>query len=200
MLESKTTTSILVFLSSFTGPLSLATWWKYASWPLRAAGKSRIDELVEYAADDRRLPIILDTCQHLVDACALPADLLPSQAPQLKILATSRQALDIPGEYVLPVPLLGLSEGDAGGDALELFKQRAAVAVPGLRLSDGGRKAAPPRHQTLRTTTGWSHELCSPAERCCGPGFRSSPANSISPRWRPCAPTPSCPRAPRWAR
>ncbi|MEK8173159.1 hypothetical protein NKH77_41970 [Streptomyces sp. M19] len=175
------------------------------------AGTSRIDEVVEYVAD-RELLIILDTCEHLVDACALLANLLLSQAPGLKILATSRQALDVPGEYVLPVAPLGLADGDEGGEALELFEQRAAVAVPGLRLTDGergvaaalcrrldgiplaieltavrlralpleqlaarladsfalldgGRKAVLPRHQTLRTTIGWSHELCSPAER-----------------------------------
>ncbi|MFG2500822.1 ATP-binding protein [Streptomyces sp. NPDC048441] len=175
------------------------------------AGKSRIDEVVEYVAD-RELLLILDTCEHVVDACALLADLLLSQAPRLKVLAASRQALDIPGEYVLPVAPLGLSEGEAAGDALELFEQRAAVAVLGLRLTDGGheiaaalcrrldgiplaieltavrlralplehlaaqltdsfalldsgRKAALPRHQTLRTTIGWSHELCSPTER-----------------------------------
>ncbi|MFG2502199.1 ATP-binding protein [Streptomyces sp. NPDC048441] len=175
------------------------------------AGKSRIDEVIEYVAD-RELLIILDTCEHLVDACALLANLLLSQAPRLKILATSRQALDVPGEYVLPVAPLGLPEEGEGGDALELFEQRAAVAVPGLELTDsereiasalcrrldgiplaieltavrlralpleqlaarltesfalldGGRKAVLLRHQTLRNTIGWSHELCSPAER-----------------------------------
>ncbi|MFJ3640234.1 ATP-binding protein [Streptomyces sp. NPDC090108] len=174
------------------------------------AGMSPVDSVVEHLAGAGLL-LVLDTCEHLVDACALLADLLLSQAPGLKILATSRQALDVPGEYVLPVTL-GLPEGDEGGDALDLFEQRAALAVPGFTLTDGrralaaalcrrldgiplaieltavrlralpleqlaariddsfailngGRKAVLPRHQTLRTTIGWSHELCSPPER-----------------------------------
>ncbi|MCX4672672.1 hypothetical protein OG453_39545 [Streptomyces sp. NBC_01381] len=76
----------------------------------------------------------------------------------------------------------------------------AAQLTDSFALLDGGWMAALPRHQTLRTTIGWSHELCSPAERLLRARLRSSPVTSISPRWRPCAPTPSHPRAPRWAR
>ncbi|MEU8889888.1 LuxR C-terminal-related transcriptional regulator [Streptomyces sp. NPDC048442] len=202
----------LVELSGLKGPELLPEKVAEALGLSVQAGKPQIDAVVEYVAD-RELLIVLDTCEHLVDACALLTNLLLSQAPQLKILATSRQALDIPGEYVLPVAPLGLSAGDGGGgEALELFEQRASVAVPGLRLTedergiaatlcrrldgiplaieltavrlralpleqlaarltesfallDGGRKGALPRHQTLRTAIGWSHELCSPAER-----------------------------------
>lgn len=76
-------------------------------------GRSPIDSVIEHVADAELL-LVLDTCEHLVDACALLADLLLSQAPGLKVLATSRQALDIPGEYVLPVTPLGLPEGGEG--------------------------------------------------------------------------------------
>ncbi|WP_419998269.1 ATP-binding protein [Streptomyces boninensis] len=177
------------------------------------AGRPQVDAVVEYVAE-RELLLVLDTCEHLLDACALLADLLLPQAPRLTILATSRQALDVPGEHVLPVPPLPLpeAEGDAVEGALELFVQRARAAVPGFRLNDANRahavalcrrldgiplaielasvrlRALPldhlvarltdtfallagsrlttlPRHQTLRTTIGWSHELCTPPER-----------------------------------
>ncbi|AVH60365.1 MULTISPECIES: ATP-binding protein [Streptomyces] len=131
----------LAELSGLKGPYLLPGVVAEALGLPSRAGKSPIDSVIEHVADGELL-IILDTCEHLVDACALLANLLLSQAPRLKILTTSRQALDIPGEYVLSVTPLGLPEGDAGGDALELFEQRAAVAVPGLRLTDSQRRTA----------------------------------------------------------
>ncbi|MEV6107044.1 LuxR C-terminal-related transcriptional regulator [Streptomyces sp. NPDC051940] len=104
-------------------------------------GQSPIDKVMAYVAE-RELLIVLDTCEHLVGACAPFAELLLSQALRLRILVTSRQALDVPGEYVLPVVPLGLSGGADSGDALELFEQRAAVAVPGLQFTDSEREIA----------------------------------------------------------
>ena len=62
---------------------------------------------------DRELLLILDTCEHLIDACAELADAILREAPAVTILATSRQPLDASGETVLqlrplPVPAAGL--------------------------------------------------------------------------------------------
>lgn len=157
---------------------------------------------------DRRLLLVLDSCEHLVpEVRALAADLL-TVSPGLSVLATSREPLSLPGEHV--VELAPLSP-DA---ALELFLSRAAAVAPRLphpwppsllrvardicrRLQGvpltlelaaaqlthhspeelaarlrrhidpltSGAPRDPRRHQSLRTTIGWSHELCEPAER-----------------------------------
>ena len=84
----------------------------------------------------RSLLLILDTCEHLLDDCALLAATMLSQASGVTLLATSRQPLDAPGETVLPLAALPVPE-DARGDAVELFGQRAAAAVPGFSVTDG---------------------------------------------------------------
>ncbi|WP_143020206.1 ATP-binding protein [Sinosporangium album] len=58
--------------------------------------------LAEYLAD-RELLLVLDTCEHLVDACSQMAQTLLAAAPGLRVLATSRQVLGAPGEHSLVV-------------------------------------------------------------------------------------------------
>ncbi len=71
---------------------------------------------------DRHLLLILDTCEHLVGACAgLVAALLPS-CPKMAVLATSREPLRVPGEVTTAIRPLRLAE------AVELFGQRAERA------------------------------------------------------------------------
>lgn len=101
--------------------------------------------LADYVAD-KRLLLILDNCEHLVDACArLVATLLPN-APELRVLATSREPLGIVGERVLPVGPLSLPPEERAPrsghryEALMLFEQRAAEVVPGFALT--GRNTA----------------------------------------------------------
>jgi predicted ATPase/DNA-binding CsgD family transcriptional regulator len=76
---------------------------------------------------DRRLLLVLDTCEHLIDACArLTATLLWNTAG-VTVLATSRQPLDVPGEHILPLrplPVPGHGAREAAGSAVELFSQR----------------------------------------------------------------------------
>ncbi len=81
-------------------------------------------------ARDRELLLVLDTCEHLVDACAELAGTVLREAPGVTILATSRQALAAAGEAVLP-----LSPLPVPGDAVELFAQRAAATVPGFTVT-----------------------------------------------------------------
>ena len=97
---------------------------------------------------ERRLLLILDTCEHLIDACAAFAEAVLREAPQVTLLATSRQPLDVPGEHIYPVPPLpvpdpgsldGAATAREPGDAVELFEQRAAAAVPGFAITAANR-------------------------------------------------------------
>lgn len=94
--------------------------------------------LCEWLADKRML-LVWDSCEHLVDACRdLLGDLLTA-APQVTVLVTSRQPLDLAGEWVIeigPLPCTG------DNDALALFTARADTAAPGIRLTDPAHAAA----------------------------------------------------------
>jgi predicted ATPase/DNA-binding winged helix-turn-helix (wHTH) protein len=92
------------------------------------------------ALTDRRLLLILDNCEHVVDDAARLAHRLLGACPGLRILATSREALGITGESLCPLPPLSLPP--AGSEALEalaypavrLFADRAAAVRPGLEV------------------------------------------------------------------
>ncbi|MFF4648733.1 ATP-binding protein [Streptomyces sp. NPDC001380] len=181
---------------------------------------------------DREVLLVLDGCEHLVDACAELVDVLLRGVPGLRVLATSRQELRTGGEHLLDLPPLPVRPSPAGGaaggppgggaagggtgrrdgDAVALFADRAAAVAGGFRLTPeneaavaavcrrvdgiplavelaagrlrtlsleqvaerlddrfrlltGGARTALPRHRTLRTAVGWSHELCTPQER-----------------------------------
>jgi non-specific serine/threonine protein kinase len=110
--------------------------------------RSALDAVLEYLRE-RRLLLILDTCEHLLDACAALIQAVMRDAPGVTVLATSRQPLDMPGEHTFPVGPLPVPENDwlpvvgadpaglrlAGGDAVELFALRAAGAVPGFSVT-----------------------------------------------------------------
>jgi len=87
----------------------------------------------------RRVLLILDNCEHLLDACGRVAASLLAACPTVAVLATSREPLGLPAETVFPVPPMGTPPGDAGPaaalaayDAVLLFLARAERAVPGL--------------------------------------------------------------------
>jgi len=83
---------------------------------------------------DRRMLLILDTCEHLVDACAAFTEAVLRAAPEVTVLATSRQPFDAPGEHAFPVAPLPIE-----ADAVELFAQRAAAATPGFTVTADNR-------------------------------------------------------------
>jgi non-specific serine/threonine protein kinase len=80
----------------------------------------------------KRLLLILDTCEHLVDACAAFADSVLRAAPDVTLLATSRQPLDAQGEHAFPLLPLSVAPG---GAAEQLFAHRAAAVVPGFAVT-----------------------------------------------------------------
>jgi predicted ATPase/DNA-binding NarL/FixJ family response regulator len=82
----------------------------------------------------RELLLILDTCEHLVDACGEFADTVLRGAPGVTLIVTSRQPLDVPGEHAFPLQPLPPARA-----AVELFAQRAAAVVPGFSVTPGNR-------------------------------------------------------------
>lgn len=74
--------------------------------------------------------LILDNCEHLVEAVADLVSVLVQRTPSLRVLTTSRAPLGIAAERVYQLPQLGLD------DAVELFVERATAARPGVRLDD----------------------------------------------------------------
>lgn len=73
--------------------------------------------------------LVIDNCEHLIDASATFADALLSACPSLRILATSRETLEVDGEQGYRVPSLGVGDG-AQGDAAALFIERATAVRP----------------------------------------------------------------------
>ena len=71
-----------------------------------------LSTLTDYLAD-KRLLLVLDNCEHLLDACAVLASTLIAACPDLCVLATSRQALGVAGEVRMVVPPMSLpAEGE----------------------------------------------------------------------------------------
>jgi len=110
--------------------------------------QSRLSSLSEYL-EPKRLLMVLDNCEHLLDECAALASKLLGMAPELRILATSRQILHIEGEYVLDVPPLPVPEtataspGDAVAryEAIRLFAERAAAVLPDFEVNAANNEA-----------------------------------------------------------
>lgn len=166
---------------------------------------SPLATLVRFVAD-RQLMLVLDNCEHLLDACAHMAATLLAAGSELTIVATSREPLGVAGEVTWKTPSLSLAD-----EAVELFRQRAQLVRPGftstddaaliaeicrrldgvplaielaatrvralslneiaaglsqrLQLLTGGARTVVPRHQTLRASEDWSHDLLSESER-----------------------------------
>ncbi|MGW6285215.1 BTAD domain-containing putative transcriptional regulator [Streptomyces sp. NPDC055107] len=114
-----------------------------------AATEPDLDDLVGWlcrAVADRKLLILLDNCEHLVEPVAVLAGAVLSAVPSAHLLLTSQEPLDIPGEAVHAVPPLTLPEhvdpaAIARSGAVELFVQRAAAAAPGFVLDADNAEA-----------------------------------------------------------
>jgi serine/threonine-protein kinase PknK len=99
--------------------------------------------LIEFLTP-RQLLLVLDNCEHVVNAVAELVGLLLHTCPRLRILATSREPLGIGGEAVLRVPPLTVPDperrhslrGLPHYDAVTLFAERGAAAVPGFEVTE----------------------------------------------------------------
>jgi predicted ATPase len=85
----------------------------------------------------RRLLVVLDNCEHVIDAAAEVAETLVSASDSCKVMATSREGLAVLGERVVPVPPMSVTGADPlSADAVRLFVERAADARDGFVASD----------------------------------------------------------------
>lgn len=108
-----------------------------------APGQTLTDTLTSFLRH-KRLLLVLDNCEHLIFACAQLADDLLTQCPNLRILATSREALGITGEMVYQVPTLSLpkprrlmpTELLIEYEGIHLFVERAGAVKPDFRLTE----------------------------------------------------------------
>jgi predicted ATPase/class 3 adenylate cyclase len=106
-------------------------------------GHTILDALTDYVRA-KNLLLILDNCEHLIEACAQLANTLLRAAPRLKILASSREPLGIAGETSYRVPSLPLPDprqlhdldAMAQNDCIHLFVDRARAAYPRFRLKE----------------------------------------------------------------
>jgi predicted ATPase len=110
------------------------------------AGQSTRETLVEFLRS-KQLLLLLDNCEHLIEAAAALAEDLARSCERLVILATSREALEIDGERLVPVPSLEVPGTDADLDtmmeteAVQLFVERAAAVKPGFAVTAGNAAA-----------------------------------------------------------
>jgi predicted ATPase/DNA-binding CsgD family transcriptional regulator len=128
----------LVQLSPLQAPELLArTVSEALGLPDEAAGDA--PQVLAQNLAERELLLVLDTCEHLTEACAELAALLLPAAPGLRILATSRSPLGLRDEHSLLIAPLELPTADdataARADAVTLFVDRAQAAVPGFALT-----------------------------------------------------------------
>ncbi|MGQ0465353.1 MAG: BTAD domain-containing putative transcriptional regulator [Sporichthyaceae bacterium] len=105
------------------------------------------DRLCEHLHTKTML-IVLDNCEHVVEPIAVLAVEVLRSCPHVRLLATCREVLGVPGEVTWSVPPLGLpsefansAASLAGSDAVALFCQRAAAARPGFAPTDGDAAA-----------------------------------------------------------
>ena len=110
-------------------------------------GGGLLDAITARLADAAAL-LIVDNCEHLIDAAAGLIDALLSSCPRLRVLATSQTRLQLPGEATWPVPPLtvpGPAEADpeqiAAAESVRLFCDRAALARPGFELTTASAAA-----------------------------------------------------------
>jgi non-specific serine/threonine protein kinase len=105
-------------------------------------GKSALQSLIEHISG-KKLLLILDNCEHLIEASAKLAETLLSNAPELKIIASSREALGIKGEMSWHVPSMSLPDAKSLAsleelsqcESVRLFIERALLAQPRFHLT-----------------------------------------------------------------
>ncbi|AYE93621.1 LuxR family transcriptional regulator [Mycobacterium paragordonae] len=93
-------------------------------------GRPQVEAIARFVAD-RRMLVVLDNCEHLLDACAELVVGLLSGCPGLTLLATSREPIGLPGEVTWKIPSMSLT-----GEAIELFADRARRVRPEFTMTD----------------------------------------------------------------
>nr|WP_246610794.1 AAA family ATPase [Nonomuraea rhizosphaerae] len=104
------------------------------------SSRAESESLSEWVGE-RDMLLIIDTCEHLVQGCAELVEELLERAPNLKVLATSRQSLHLPYEHVVPVPPLQVPGDDPAeslftNESVQLFAARAGAVMPDFVLDE----------------------------------------------------------------
>ncbi|MGH9040282.1 MAG: ATP-binding protein, partial [Acidimicrobiia bacterium] len=106
-------------------------------------GRSVTEAVADHLAP-RQLLLVLDNCEHVIEAAAALAATLLQAAPGLRVVGTSREPLGVPGELVWRVPSLDVPDPERSSpeallaaEAVRLFTERAASARPGFALAGG---------------------------------------------------------------
>jgi predicted ATPase/DNA-binding CsgD family transcriptional regulator len=138
--------SWFVELGELRQPEHLVAWVASALGISEEPGRALIDTLAD-SLRQRRAILVLDNCEHLVQASARLCQRLLASSPGLQVIATSREPLRVAAEAVWQVPPLALPPASAGTaeagsyDAVRLFAERAAAAAPGFALGAGNAAA-----------------------------------------------------------
>src|SRR6185295_3194108 len=112
-----------------------------------SSDRSSIEILINKLCEKTAL-LILDNCEHVVEACAQLTTTLLSNCSKLKILATSREVLNVTGEATYRMPSLSIPEQDEASleklteyESILLFSERAALASSSFRLTEENARA-----------------------------------------------------------
>jgi predicted ATPase/class 3 adenylate cyclase len=132
----------LVEFASLADPLLVPQTIAAALDVRESSGRPIVNILIDYLRSKEAL-LILDNCEHLLSSCAQVIEILLQACPNLCVLATSREALDIPGEMTFRVPSLSLPdthqippvESLTQYESIRLFVERAEAVQPGFSLT-----------------------------------------------------------------
>jgi predicted ATPase/DNA-binding CsgD family transcriptional regulator len=138
----------MIELASLADPSLVAQAVASALGVREQPGRSLSESLSDYLAS-KKLLLVLDNCEHLIEACAELAEALLRYSPELRVLATSREALGITGEVAWPVPSLSLPdlrrmpdiESLPQYESARLFVERAVAANPTFTLTEQNASA-----------------------------------------------------------
>ncbi|MDQ1476412.1 MAG: hypothetical protein QOE62_1641 [Actinomycetota bacterium] len=122
-----------VALAAITEPNTVPVGMARALGLTDVPGRSTMDTL-ERSIGDRRMLVLIDNCEHLLDASAALLSPLLRTCPNLTVLATSREPIGVAGEVTWRVPLLSLTD-----EAIVLFADRARQARSDFRITDDNR-------------------------------------------------------------
>lgn len=131
-----------VDLAPVTDPTRVASTVAAAIQVPEEPGVPAVDSLLAWL-ESRRPLVVLDNCEHLVEAVAALADAVVERCPEVRLVATSREPLGVVGEVTWRTPSLAVPpaaadtvDAVASFDAVELFTRRARAARPGFGLTE----------------------------------------------------------------
>ncbi|HET6662873.1 MAG TPA: adenylate/guanylate cyclase domain-containing protein [Acidimicrobiales bacterium] len=135
VMEDFTDGAWLVELAPLSDPAAVPRAVASAVGVVEQTGR-RVEDALLGTLASKTILILLDNCEHILDAVAEFAERLTLACPNLVVLATSREPLDIEGEAVWRVDPLPIARSDAVADAVRLFVDRASLARPGFELAE----------------------------------------------------------------